>query len=79
MLRLPRSAKGRPCDLYIVQAEHVLVTLHQIPSEWIDRLAADVASRGDLDVHYAAGAVASILAAVADAYEESIDTSRRWS
>jgi magnesium transporter len=73
VLRLPVSAKGQACDLYIVQSEHVLVTVHQIPSEWIDRLAADVASRGDLEIHYAAGAVASILAAVADAYEESID------
>jgi magnesium transporter len=73
VLRLPRSAKGEACDLYIVQAEHVLVTLHQIPSEWIDRLAADVASRTDLEVHRGAGAVASILAAVADAYEQSID------
>ena len=56
-----------------MQSEHVLVTVHQIPSEWIDRLGAEVAARSDLAEHCAAGAVASILAAVADAYEKSID------
>jgi magnesium transporter len=73
VLRLPHSVKGTACDLYMVQSEHVLVTLHQVPSEWIDRLAADVAARGDLEEHRAAGAVASILAGVTDAYEETID------
>jgi magnesium transporter len=73
VLRLPRSARGPACDLYIVQSERMLVTVHQIPSEWVDRLGADVASRGDLAEHGAAGAVASILAGVADAYEETID------
>ncbi|MES1239955.1 MAG: CorA family divalent cation transporter, partial [Chloroflexota bacterium] len=73
VLRLPHSVKGTACDLYIVQSEHVIVTVHQVPSEWIDRLARDVAARGDLDKHRAAGAVASILAGVTDAYEETID------
>ncbi len=73
VLRLPRSAKSASCDLYMVQTEHVLVTVHRLSPEWMDRRGVEVAARSDLQAHCAAGAVASILAAVADAYEEAID------
>lgn len=73
VLRLPQSVNGTACDLYMVQSEHVLVTLHEVPSAWIDRLARDVVSRGDLEAHRATAAVTSILAGVTDAYEETID------
>lgn len=73
VLRLPRTAKGPACDLHVVQSEQVLVTVHQIPTDWIDRRGTDVAARGDLAAHGAAGAVATLLAGVADAYEETID------
>ena len=73
VLRLPRTAKAPAADLYVVQSEHVLVTVHQMPTDWLDRRGADVAARSDLAAHCAAGAVATILAGVADAYEETID------
>jgi magnesium transporter len=73
VLRLPRTAKDPACELYLVQAEHALVTVHHLPAEWIDRRGVEVAARTDLEAHCAAGAVATILGAVADAYEESID------
>ena len=73
VLRLPRAGVARAEDLYLVQAEHVLVTVHTMPDEWVDRRAAEVAARTDLVAHGAAGAVATILDAVADTYETSID------
>ncbi len=73
VLRLPQTAKVEACDLYVVQSEHVLVTVHQDSSDWIDRRATEVAARDDLVEHCAAGAVATLLGAVADVYEESID------
>jgi magnesium transporter len=73
VLRLPRAGAQRAEDLYLVQSEHVLVTVHHMPDEWLDRRAVEVAARSDLQVHGAAGAVATILDAVADAYETSID------
>jgi magnesium transporter len=73
VLRLPRTEKGPECDLYLVQSEHVLVTMHTISAEWIDRRASEVTGRADLTEHGAAAAVAVILGAVGDMYEESID------
>ncbi len=73
VLRLPRAGAQRAEDLYVVQAEHVLVTVHHMPDEWLDRRAVEVAARTDLQVHCAAGAMATILAAIAETYEHSID------
>jgi magnesium transporter len=73
VLRLPRTAHEPSCDLYIVQSEHVLVTVHHLPVDWVDRRGLEVAARTDLPEHCAAGAVASILGAVGDGYEKSID------
>ncbi|MDX6377457.1 MAG: magnesium transporter [Gaiellaceae bacterium] len=73
VLRLPRTEKGPACDLYVVQSEHVLVTVHTISAEWIDRRSGEVVARSDLAEHGAAAAVATILGAVGDTYEETID------
>jgi magnesium transporter len=73
VLRLPRTEKGPECDLYVVQSEHVLVTVHTISAEWIDRRAMEVVARSDLAEHGAAATVATILGAVGDTYEETID------
>jgi magnesium transporter len=73
VLRVPRTAKEPACEMFLVQAEHALVTVHHLPVEWIDRRGVEVAARADLEVHRAAAAVATVLGAIADAYEESID------
>jgi magnesium transporter len=73
VLRLPRAGAARSEDLYVVQAEHVLVTVHTMPDEWLDRRAAEVAARTDIATHCAAGAMATLLGAIADTYETSID------
>ena len=66
VLRLPRAGAARAEDLYLVQAEHVLVTVHSMPDDWLDRRSVEVAARRALAVHGAAGAVATILDAVAE-------------
>ena len=73
VLRLPRAGAQRAEDLYVVQSEHVLVTVHHMPDEWLDRRAVEVAARTDLQAHCAAGARATILDAIAETYEHSID------
>ncbi len=73
VLRVPSVGSTGQRELHVVHSERAIVTVHDGIDEWIDRLGAEVAHRSDLAAHGAMAAVVTVLASVADRYEESID------